>query len=321
MARGRVITEMAGSASGNIVEKLSLYGILPAQALLAQFDSGQIAFPPKRDDLLTAWTGANSAYLARANPSASFVGPNDMKDFDGVPKAQVTTTLQRLKNYPPFDSHHSQMVWAATNKLVTPQLTVTLPRLAKRATLTSSSTPDQLFKLMMEPGSSPEPVFRQTLGIAPNGGAILYTSYDEDIRLHQPPLIRSLPINEGDVQSPKLESICFPVGGGTPFAYAFRVQVAPGAQRLILANGIHRAAAAARAGVGRVPLAVCDLTPLEVPDPFVETPRGMLLDPNFSPPMVSDFADSQLAVKLSVYRPLRTVRFNWNFENYVVAVR
>ncbi|MGA7861014.1 MAG: hypothetical protein WCB19_04065 [Thermoplasmata archaeon] len=95
---------------------------------------------------------------------------------------------------------------------------------------------------------------------------------------------------------------------------------AAGFHRLILANGIHRAAAAAMAGLDKIPLALCDLSQLELPEPFVETPRAMLLDPTFRPPMVSDSGDSKLSNKLSVYKPPRTVRFNWNFENYTVGI-
>jgi hypothetical protein len=143
---------------------------------------------------------------------------------------------------------------------------------------------------LLVPGSPRREVldYRQTLGVGPTGGAMLYTSYDEDLRLHQPPLVRRSRLNEGDQSSPTREGLFFPVGGGRPFAYAFRIQVAPGAHRPILANGIHRAAAAATAGIDRIPLVLCDLSALELPEPLVETPKGMLLDPTFGPPMITD---------------------------------
>jgi hypothetical protein len=47
----------------------------------------------------------------------------------------------------------------------------------------------------------------------------------------------------------------------------------------------------------------------------------MVLDPTFSPPMITDFVDSKLLIRLSVYRPFRIARVNWNSGNYVVAIR
>lgn len=314
-------SSMTNGQSSHVIEKLSLHGLLPAQALLSQFDAGQIAIPAKREEVLNAWTSASQSYAARSNPAASFIAAPDVKEYDGLPKEQVADMVARLKNYPPFDTHSTQIAWVPTSKLVTPQLSITVPRLTKRATMSSGMNQTQLFTAMFQAGTSSDPIYRQTLGVGPNGGAILYTSYDEDVRLHQPPLVRKLPINENDPSSAALEGLFFPVGGGTPFATAYRIQILPGVQRLIVANGIHRAAAAALAGMDKIPFAVCDLSPLELPDPFVETPKTMLLDPNFHPPMVSDFANPKLAIKLGVYRPLRTVRFNWNFENYTVGIR
>lgn len=312
---------MSTPSDANVVEKLSLHGKVPAQVVLAQFDSGQISSPTSRAELLRIWNAANQAFILDQDPTQSFVRAEETPEFDGVTGEELGRVLARLRNYAPFDSHPPAICWVPVSKIVTPQLVVSVPRLARRARLSGQSTSEELFELMFKSGPNPEPVYRQTLGIAPNGGAILYTSSDEDVRLHQPPLIRKLAINEQDSESPNLEAICFPVGGGLPFAYAFRVQLLPGVSRLILANGIHRAVAAAQAGIARVPLALCDMSPIEVPDPFVETPRGLLLDPGTVPPMISDFADSRRVMPLSVFRPLRTVRFNWNLENYSVSVR
>ena len=75
------------------------------------------------------------------------------------------------------------------------------------------------------------------------------------------------------------------------------------------------------AGVEFLPLALCDLTPMELPDPFVDSPKAMLLDPNFNAPLITDFSNEQVVIKLNHYRQLRTVRFNWNFELFAVGLR
>jgi hypothetical protein len=311
---------MATPPSQNVVEKLSLHGILPAQNILSQFDAGLITAPSTKADLLKAWTASSTAYAAKLAAEGNLQS-GDVSPMPASLAAKTTALLGQIRNYPPFDSHRTELAQVKVAKLVTPQLTVTVPRIQQRAPINQSTAPDELFRVMFEVGSSPQPVFRQTLGLAPNGGALLYTSYDEDVRLHHPPFFRRLSINEADPASPSHEAICLPVGGGLPFAYAFRVQVGPGVQRLVLANGIHRVAAAALAGMNTIPLILADFTALEVPDPFVETPKQLLLDPNVRPPMIADFADRTLSMQLKFFRMLKTVRFNWNFENYVVPVR
>jgi hypothetical protein len=319
--RGKgLLAWMSALSSQNVVEKLSLHGILPAQNILSQFDAGLITDPSTKADLLKAWTAANTAYSAKLASDANL----QTGDVSSMPASLATKTsalLGQLRNYPPFDSHKTEIAQVRVSKLLTPQLTVTVPRLRQRAPISRSTSLDELVKVMFEVGKSPQPVFRQTLGLAQNGGALLYTSYDEDVRLHHPPFFRQLSINEADPASPSHEAICIPVGGGLPFAYAFKVQSGPGVQRLVLANGIHRLTAAALAGLNTIPLILTEFTPLEVPDPFVETPKQLLLDPNVRPPMIGDFADPNLTMRLKFFRMLKTVRFNWNFENYVVPVR
>ncbi|MCI4372893.1 MAG: hypothetical protein L3K02_04550, partial [Thermoplasmata archaeon] len=233
----------------------------------------------------------------------------------------IAQLIRQASNYPPFDSHPISAFVVPIEKLVTPQLTVNLERIRRRGTVSDDASTADLVRYMFHSSAGPPEISRQVLGFAPNGGALLITKYDEDVRLHQPPMLRSQPINDQDPAALNLETICFPVGGGTPFPYAMRVPVAPGITRLVLANGIHRTAAAALAGVRKIPLLVCDFQPLEFPDPFVETPRPMLLDPTSNAPTITDFANPSVAIELQYFQQLRTVRFNWNFESYLLSVR
>src|SRR3989442_1297167 len=132
--------------------------------------------------------------------------------------------------------------------------------------------------------------------MAPNGGALLFTSYDEDIRLHHPPQYRRIPINESDQDSPTFESVCLPVGGGLPFAAARRIQIAPGVSRLILGNGIHRIYKLAIAGHEWAPVVVTDMGSMETPDTFVDLPKDILLSPMSNPPPISDFTNEHLFI-------------------------
>jgi len=112
-----------------------------------------------------------------------------------------------------------------------------------------------------------------------------------------------------------------PILGGLPFASAFRVQLGQGSNRLILNNGIHRVYALAGAGYEWCPLLVCDLIPMELPDPFVELPRDMLLNQSANPPLITYFLDNEVVIPLDYYSILKTVRFNWNIEQYVTVLK
>lgn len=303
------------------VTKLSLYGALPAQALLAQLDGGALAPPLDRPTLLAKWQGSNAAFRATGLPSRSFVQDRDIRPLPSKLAKDVQAVIDRASTYSPFESHPLTAAVVQIEKLVTPQLTVNLERIRRRGPLSKDASIGELVQYMFHSSIGAPEISRQTLGLAPNGGALMFTTYDEDVRLHQPPLFRSLPANDKDPKAPSLETISFPVGGGSPFPYAMRVPILPGLSRLVLANGIHRTAAAAIAGVKEVPMLVGEFQPLEVPDPFVETPRQLLLDPNSNAATIADFANKSVAIELEYYRQMRTVRFNWNFESYLLSVR
>jgi hypothetical protein len=313
--------ETPGTTIQARIEKLGLFGVLPAAALLSQFDSGQISSPDSREKLLELWKKSNLGFSRSGAPSRSFANETNLRPLDSASSETMRTILERLRNYPPFDSHPTALYSVDVNKLVTPQLVVNVDRMSRRGAFKKDASEANLLNLFFEPGGSPETVNRQVIGIGQNGGSVMYTSFDEDIRLHQPPLFRQIPVSETDRRSVSLDSICFPVGGGTPFAWAIKVPIAPGIFRLLLANGIHRAVAAAAAGLDSIPLAVCEFSPLEIPDPFVELPRGLLLELNSNAPMIVDFTNPELALRIQFYRQLRTVRFNWNFEQYAVALK
>jgi len=317
-SRGAGIRNAAAPA---FVRKLTLYSVLPQQALLAQLDGGFVAHPSNKEQLRVLWERASRHYSQYGRGDRSFLATDDIQPLEGVDPARLETLLRRVMTYPPYDTHPMGVYSVRISKLITPQLVVNLDRAERRADSRPGMATDELFGLAFEPAGRPEIVVRQLLGMNQNSGAIIFTSYDEDIRLHHPPLFRTIPINDKDDEGAAFESICLPVGGGIPFASAFRIQCASGAHRLILNNGIHRAYRLARAGYERCPLLVTDLIPLELPDPFVDLPKDMLLNPQSNPPLITDFLNDNVVIPLDYYAVLKTIRLNWSFEQYVTVLR
>ena len=305
----------------SVVDKLTLYSIFPAQALLAQLDAGFIAKPSNKEALQTIWQGANSSYANNGLPSRSFATADDVKPISEVNQDNVQSMLDRIKLYPPYDSHPTDILNVRLSKLVTPQITINVNRSKERAKIKPEMTETDLFNLAFESAGQPQPITRQVLGMSPTGGAVLFTSYDEDIRLHHPPEYRKISIKENDIQSAKLESICLPIGGGIPFAGVYRIQIGPGIARLILNNGIHRTYSLADAGYQWCPMAICDLLPMEIPDPFIEIPKEMLLNLAMNPPLITDFLNGAVVIPLTYFHVLKTIRLNWNFEQYVTVLK
>lgn len=304
-----------------IMKKLTMFSALPQQALLSQLDAGFIAEPTDRNVLQGLWEKANRSYSSCGPPSRSFVTRNDIRQLDGVDQSRVESLLRRVRLYSPYDSHATNIYNVRISKLVAPQITINALRAERRAKIRQGMNMTELFDLAFESAGEPASITRQMLGMGSDGESLLFTSYDEDIRLHHPSLYRKIPLNENDVHSHSLESVCLPIGGGLPFAAAYIIQIAPGTSRLILANGIHRVYRLAKAGYEWCPLLVCDFTPLELPEPFIDLPRDILLNPNSNPALITDFLNDEVVVPLNYYTLLKAIRLNWNFEEYFTVIK
>jgi hypothetical protein len=304
-------------------KKLTLFSALPESVLLSQLDAGFIAEPKDREELKALWENASRAYqeVSIVNRSLSYLA--DTEKIDDTEEHRVEKILKRVKLYPPYDTHQTGIFNVNVSKLVTPQISITESRAEERANVKPGMTLDDQLSIMFESKGEGEPINRQILGIAANGGALIFTSYNEDIRLHNPPQFRPIQINEKDTDSPSLESVCHPVGGGLPFAAAYRVSFGGPSRpsRLILSNGIHRVYSFAKAGYQRCPLAVCDLSPIEIPEQFVDLPREILLNPSQNPPLITDFLNERLVIKLNMHTLLKTIRLNWSVEQYVTVLK
>jgi len=309
-----------GADSTSIARKLSLHAVLPQQVLLGQLEAGLIASPSETIPLLNAWEKANQAYGQSGPVTRSFIDSQDLRSIQDVEESSQEETLRRLRTYSPFDSHRVTLYEVNVSKLVTPQITLHAARAATRAAVRPGMTASDLFRVAFSASSHAEPVNRQVLSMGPNAGSVLFTSFNEDVRLHQP-VYPEVPTNKKDEKSALLPSVCLPVGGGLGFAYALRVDTGNGGRRLILMNGIHRVYEFARAGFQWVPLAVCDIQPMELPDQVVDLPKHILLDPRANPPLLTDYLNNSVVLELDYFRVLRTVRVNWNCEQYATVLR
>jgi hypothetical protein len=302
------------------VSKLALYPALPPQPLMSQFDAGFIASPSDRGALQRDWERASRAYNRAPNPSRSYLEPDDIRHLEGVNPSDLSRTLERVRLYPPFDSHPTSLVAVRVAKLVTPQLTVSLPRARRRAEILGHASDAELFDVSFAPSGAPEPINHQILGQAPNQGATMFTSYDEDVRPH-PPMFRDLRLEERDPLSQVLPSLSIPVGGGIPFIMGYRIELSQGLERVILANGVHRAFRVAEAGCEWLPLALCALAPLELPPQIVELPNQMIASPMANPPLLTDFLDPDVALHLEYHPVMKVVRVIWQVEQYATVLR
>lgn len=64
-----------------------------------------------------------------------------------------------------------------------------------------------------------------------------------------------------------------------------------------------------------------DLVPLELPDQFIDLPKDILLNPIQNPPLITDFLNNDVVIPLDYYRVLKTIRLNWNFEQYTTVLK
>jgi len=304
----------------SLTRKLSLHAVLPQQALLAQLDGGLIANPSEPISLLHAWERASRSYALCGPATREDLLPEDVQPLQGVEALEIESALRRIRLYAPFDTHGVTLFDVKVSKLITPQVTLNVARAASRS-LSPGMGAAEIFRIAFDGSRKPDPITRQVLGMHPNGGALLFTSFDEDIRLHHPPVFQDVPTNRKDEKSAMLQAVCLAIGGGCGFIFAYRVDIGKGITRLILMNGIHRVYELARSGFQTVPVAVCDVLPMELPDPIVDIPKQAFLDPQFNAPVITDYLNQNVVLELDYFPVLKTVRLNWNFEQYATVLR
>src|SRR5256885_6544324 len=173
--------------SKSLVRKLTLYAVLPPQTILSQLDSGFVAEPSDKATALMLWQKASQAYNSHGSPDRSILTSDDIREAKDVDSNEIERVLNQAKLYPPHDSHPTGIYNVRISKLVTPQISVNVSRAEKRASLRTGMSTSELFMIMFESAGKPDPITRQSLGMSQNSGTLLFTSYDEDIRLHHPP--------------------------------------------------------------------------------------------------------------------------------------
>lgn len=297
------------------VWKTGLYSAAPFAALLGQLEAGWIARPSSREELYKQWKSASQVYGRSPNPSRSFLGDRDLSGVDNQINEATRILLRRVKSHRPFDTSNVQFYNIPLRKLITPQLNVTDTRVsAHEERISSSSSEHQKLEYVSGRGYRDPEVKYQVLGLSPNSGAYLFTSPYEDVRIHLPPRMVSIPVNDADPESGTVPALCFAVGEGLPFIHAYKFVLTDRHERLVLANGIHRVVAALRRGVSALPLAVVDFRPGDLPNPFVELNLDYVLNPTADLPLVADFLNKQICMRLGFYGSVKGIRLNWNLE-------
>jgi len=228
--------------------------------------------------------------------------------------------VNKVKTYPSFESE-TNIYYVRISKLLTSQVVINLQRAQKWSKIKKNLKDDELCDIMLEPQNRYESINRQTLALRQNSGSILFTSYNQDTRFYYPPDYRKIPLNEKDPNGPTVESICLLFGGGFPFASAYRIQIGEEKTRVIVINGIHRIYKLAENGYQWCPIVVTDIQSSELPDQLVQVPKSMLLNPHSNPPLIIDFLKKDATIPLSCYNLLKTVRINWNFEQYDTVLK
>ena len=295
--------------------KLTLFSVLPAAAVLNAFDNGSIAEPPTREEVLALWRSTSAAYSKAGPGSRSILEPKDAPIFSDVPASQIETTLAKARAYPPYETHETAIGWVELSKLVTPQIIVNPVRAGMDPRLEKTASPEELFAVMFNSPPSDRPIHRSIVQRTQTGGTAQFVSTNEDIRPHSP-VFREISIYDRDPAGEPLPAICLPVGPGFSFASALAIGLQPGKFRLVVSNGIHRLYSIAKAGFTHAPILICPVTSVELPEPFVQISKAILLDPNQNPPVITDFLDKSLTMELG-FRPSRTtVRISWTIERF-----
>ncbi|MCW4030620.1 MAG: hypothetical protein NWE92_13365 [Candidatus Bathyarchaeota archaeon] len=302
------------------VDKITLLSIVEFSALQNQLKLNLIADPSSENALKDLWNTANKEYQHIGPPSRSFITAQDIQPIDDDYSQKYETLLSRVKKYNTYPEKTS-IYNVRISKLVSPQLIINLSRANRWTNIKKNIKPDELYELMFQPPIDSNSITCQILGTGSSNGAMLFTSHDEDTRIYHPPQNRNIPFNANDPQSRNFQSVCLLIGGGLPFASAYRVQLGENITRIILNNGIHRVYKLAEKGVEWCPLIVSDISPYEIPETFVGTPRTILLNPKLNPALITDFLNKDITIPLKYHRVLKTIRLNWNFEQYETVLK
>jgi hypothetical protein len=303
------------------VDKLTLFSAVDFSAIQAHLKQNLIAEPTNEKVLRDLWEKANKVYQNIGPSTRSFVTSEDLKPIEDELKPKYEKLLSRISTYSAFSTHPTNIQYVRITKLVTPQLIINLQRANRWTNIRKNMKPDELYNLLFQPPQSSENLTCQTLNMGNANGSLLFTSYNEDMRLYHPPQHRTVPLNENDPQSINFKSICLLIGGGLPFASAYRLQIADGISRIILTNGIHRIYKLAESGAEWCPLIISDINSSELPESFIGTPKTMLINQKSNPALITDFLRKNAVIPIKYRQVLKTVRLNWNYEQYEIALK
>jgi hypothetical protein len=302
-----------------LVEKTALYCVNPIGYMVGQFDAGYLGFPSTRASCRDLWREKSARYRRHLNPPRSILDDRDLGVLDPTGATVARHLRERMLCYPDFELRNVQFYNVPLRKLITPQLTVTDSRVdAHTARISRNSNEEQKLEFVSGRGPREGLVDHQVLAAGPGGRSDLFTTQHDDVRMHFPPRLISVPMNDLDPEGGRVTALAFPIGEGFPIVHAYKFKMHDQRERLILANGVHRVVAAIRSEVDSLPIAVCDAEPGDLPEPFVDLSINFATNPQADPPLAGDFLDSRIAMHLGFFPGKKAMRFNWSVEQATV---
>lgn len=282
------------------------------------------------DGLANDWKAKSQVYKNSSIPNINVVSPHFRPlNVSVAVKQKIDEVIASYRNFIPTDY---DLEFVPLNILITPQKSIILERARAFASVaTSPLTDDENAEMCLGSPIRMPRIDAKFLGTGLNPqnpnqflSAYQFESDDQDIRYlnFNPRGTRSAlqQVNwsvNGTPHSLNLESIPISVGPGTPLVQVVRVltgfSIVQGQQvpnyRFVLWNGVHRVFRLAELGNQEVAALVYELSPDDIPNILVETPKPMILSSQ-RPLLATDLANGTISHT-----------FDWTKANRVIKLQ
>lgn len=264
-----------------------------------------------RQSLTAAWRAANDRYQALERNEAGIANAGAHRELD----AALQPLADEVRSHPnfreSFDTLPTEFAMVDLDHLIVDQQHVTqtfVDQIAARAR--RESDPASLFRICM-PLEAPEtPVTIQQVG----SHRYVFKSRSLDFRFHHAKL---LPAQAHDSFGPVAGIVGLVVGYGCNFLNVMRV-----GQRVLLANGYHRAVGLRAAGVRFAPAVVQTATRVDELQVSVKSRIADAAEFYFEsarPPLLRDFFDAQLTTLLPIRPRQRQIEISFEVKDHLVC--
>lgn len=266
-----------------------------------------------RRALVDAWRTANDYYYDLESSEAGIADEIESLDLPGA-LAPLADELARHEHFRhTFDKMPTTFGMVELDKIVVSQRRVTLPFVeALQARLDPAPDLAGLFRFCQPLTRRDPPVTIRRLG----GQRFLFASDSNDLRFHQPALLRPDQISGYDTFGPIAAAVGLVVGYGSNFLTVIRSD-----DRMVLHNGYHRACALRAAGFTHAPCVIQTVTRRDELE--IAAAQPVIDDPAFyfrsaRPPILKDFFDPRIRTVLPVRRMEKFVEVSFEIKDFTV---